>query len=121
MKTNKALTVLSILLVVVGVLSIVFGILMLAEDHGSTGEGASFGADFYTYVNKNAARTATNTYYLLKVLAKGFGFCLIIAGASLILAGCMKLVSKPQQAVVESGTSAPADRSTDKKDELPEL
>ena len=121
MKSSKALTVLSILLVLVGILSIVFGALMLAVDNGSTGDTATFGADFYNYVNRNAARAATNTSRIIKTLSKGIGYCLIIAGFAQIIIGGMKLASNQHPVVINSGAPAPAVSEPVREDELPEL
>lgn len=123
MEKSYAVIFFSILLIIVGIVSIVFGILMLTgyQEYGATGEIASFGADFYTYVNRNAARSASNTYYIFKTLSKGFGYCLLIAGASLMIFGCLKLASKPQTTVINNCETNSVVQETRKKDNLPEL
>ena len=72
---------LNIILVIVGIATIVFGIIVLCgASNGSNGEYATFGADFYTIVNNNADIIADNTNAILETVSQGFGFLLISMG-----------------------------------------
>ena len=142
---KKAVSVLSVFLIAVGVLALIFGIKICHVEHtwpssvaissevGPKGgdyasSGGSSGRNVYSYMIENMARTATNTYMLYDIesdllpsLVKSIGYCLIIAGLTLILCGSLKLVPKQQTVVVNSGSPAPAVNEHINEDELPEL
>ena len=101
-------------------MSLIFGIIVLTMENGSTGSSATFGADFYNYVNNNAARTASNVKNLSGIVKLGFGFSLIIAGLITILASAMKLADKPAPAVVPVTVTGNSE-NTIAEDQLPEL
>lgn len=119
MKQKKIKKLLSVLLVVTGVLSVVFGITVLARpnhagslatytyannwnyDSSKYYRGyAKFGNDFYTYVSNNAATAADYAYRAAEqaedtkeVVKTIGGYLLIIAGLITGINGLMKAVS----------------------------
>ena len=119
MKQKKIKKLLSVLLVVTGVLSVVFGITVLAKpNHAGNRAGwtignnwnydssnndrgyAKFGSDFYTYVSNNAATAAVYAYRAAEqaedtkeVVKTIGGYLLIIAGLITGINGLMKAVS----------------------------
>ena len=126
MKNSKASSAIAVLLIIVGVMSLIFGIIVLTMENGSTGSSATFGADFYNYVNNNAARSATNVRNLTSVVKLGFGFGLIIAGLITALSAAYKLASKQRETYVPKAGQyhtepAPEAAPAVNVDELPEL
>ena len=70
--------------VISGVLSIIFGVICLFQNAGSTERFESYGGDAYTGIQQAAAQAANNAYHLAVIAKLGFGFALIIAGIVLI-------------------------------------
>ena len=120
MKQTKIKKFLSILLVITGVLSVVFGITVLTRPNHAgilsgnayTGDNwiydsdkydrgyAKFGGDFYNYVSNNAATAAAYAYRAAEqaedtkeVVKTIGGYLLIIAGLITGINGLMKAVS----------------------------
>lgn len=91
-------TIISILLVITGIVSVVFGFIIKGKDYGSFGRHASFGGDFYTVINDNATSIVSNTRYIIDVLSDGLGYILIIAGVVIILTSLRSLFDKGEVA-----------------------
>lgn len=91
-------TIISILLVITGIVSVVFGFIIKGKDYGSFGRHASFGGDFYTIINDNATSIVSNTRYIIDVLSDGLGYILIIAGVVIILTSLRSLFDKGEVA-----------------------
>lgn len=91
-------TIISILLVITGIVSVVFGFIIKGYDYGSFGRHASFGGDFYTIINDNAASIVLNTRNIIDVLSDGLGYILIIAGVVIILTSLRSLFDKGEVA-----------------------
>jgi hypothetical protein len=119
-------TIVSILLIIAGILSIVFGIVVLNKFEGSYGSYAIFGGDFYTYINDNANRTADNTRYNNEIVKAGFGFILIISGLTIILVSIRSMLndySMPYKggSIIYSIQDNGNGKAAPKKDDMPEL
>ena len=63
-----------------GIIVLVLGLIIVAQDHGSYGEYYTFGADFYTEVQNAAAKAASNIYHVYQLIAKSIGYLLISLG-----------------------------------------
>ncbi|MBQ8176636.1 MAG: hypothetical protein IJ035_06325 [Oscillospiraceae bacterium] len=66
--------------VAIGVLTVVFGIIVLNMYTGRFPDGASFGADFYTYIYEATDIAASNIKDMGNIVRYGFGFILISMG-----------------------------------------
>ena len=75
------------LLTIIGILSIIFGIVCFNMDEGRYEMSSSYGGDAYTGIQNASANTANNVQVLTKNVNKGMGFMLLIAGMSLIAVG----------------------------------
>lgn len=75
------------LLTIIGILSIIFGIVCFNMDEGRYETSSSYGGDAYTGIQNAAAKTANNVQVLTKNVNKGMGYMLLIAGMSLIAVG----------------------------------
>ena len=70
---------------VLGVATIIGGIVVLDMTKGSYADSATFGADFYTYSYRATRYAANNIYALADIVRTGLGFLLISLGGAEIL------------------------------------
>lgn len=63
-----------------GIIVLILGLTIVAQDHGSYGDYYTFGADFYTEVQNTAAKAVSNIYHVYKLMAKSTGYLLISLG-----------------------------------------
>ena len=116
--------IISIAFIAIGFIAIIVGFIMLAKDSGISGSTASFGADFYTYVNRNAATAASNTQKTAEILKTGFGWLFILGGALTAVIGLSKFFATIENKPKNNAESAQIDQpenntdSLEKKDEL---
>ncbi len=97
MKSKKS-NVWSVLGILCGIAMIVFGIVVLSVDKGYTSDSsAAFGADFYTYVFRAAARTANNVKALIDVFKLGMGFLLLGFGLTDVCLFGSKIVKNKKE------------------------
>lgn len=105
----------------IGILAIILGIVVLTKSNGSSGDTATFGADFYTYVNRNAARIASNTQLIIEILKFGFGWLFILGGALTTAIGLSKIDSPAAKAPeTEAADVQETKEESPKADEAPE-
>ena len=69
-----------------GLLSIIFGIIVLGMSIGNHELYREYGGDAYTGIQQAAAQTANNVVDLADLIRSGFGFVLIVAGLIAIFA-----------------------------------
>ncbi len=77
-----------------GILSIIFGIIMLGKDVGSYEYSEAYGGDAYTGIQNAAAQTANNVKNLSEITKNGFAFLLIAIGLIAIFYFASKLSKK---------------------------
>ena len=68
-----------------GILSIIFGIVVLAFDGGTRPLSQTYGGDAYTDIQNAAAATARNVDSLITLVKLGCGFLLIVIGLLIIM------------------------------------
>lgn len=73
--------------IVIGALSIIFAIIILAADSGVFERQTSYGGDAYTGIQNAGAITANNVKCLAIICSQGFGFILLVGGALITLSG----------------------------------
>ena len=66
--------------IISGILSIIFGIIVLVKDVGDYEFSSSYGGDAYTGIQNAAAQTANNVQALSEIAKNGFGFLLVAIG-----------------------------------------
>lgn len=71
-------------LAIVGVISIVLGIVCFSLGIGSKENNNAYGGDAYTGIQNAAAQTANNIMNVATICKVGFGSILLIAGGALI-------------------------------------
>lgn len=89
----------SIVGVVIGVLTVIVGIIVLNMYTGSNPTSTSFGADFYTYIYRATRIAASNINDLGKILCCGLGFVLISMGLTEICVFLLMMKKNTQQPV----------------------
>lgn len=82
MKNSK-----SAFLLIVGALSILLSILCFSLNVGGREFDLEYGGDAYTGIQNATAQTATNVYYLSKIVKTGAGSILLVAGCVCIISG----------------------------------
>ena len=90
-KISKGNTFFPIGGIISGILSVIFGIIMLAKDVGSYEYSSAYGGDAYTGIQNAAAQTANNVMALSEIAKAGFAFFLIALGLIAIFYFAMKL------------------------------
>ena len=105
----------SILLIIIGALSIFLGSDILGMNTGNHVGNQEYGGDAYTGIQNAAAQTANNIQYLNRsleefatLMANWMGFLLITIGTLLLVVGVSKTISafqkKPVEVVNEQAT-----------------
>lgn len=79
--------------IIIGALSIVFALIILAADSGVFERQTSYGGDAYTGIQNAGAITANNVKCLAIICSQGFGFILLVGGAIIALNGVTTLIS----------------------------
>lgn len=74
----------SIMLFIVGIASIILGIVTFTFNEGATVMRERYGGDAYTGIQKAAAQTANNVSFSGSIEKRGFGFVLIVGGLAMI-------------------------------------
>jgi len=106
------------LLTIIGILSIIFGIVCFNMDEGRYETSSSYGGDAYTGIQNAAAKTANNVQVLTKNVNKGMGYMLLIAGMSLIAVG-ITTFGKEKQEEKKSETVKIAENIPETKQDSP--
>ncbi len=78
--SNQASKGISIVGIISGVISIIFGLMMRGMDIGSYESYSSYGGDAYTGIQNAAAQTANNLMDVAEITRSGFSFLLIAIG-----------------------------------------
>lgn len=99
----------------VGAAAIIMGIVLLGMPVGTKEVyPASFGGDFYTYMFRVTRYATENIAYLSDIARKGFGFLLIIIGATdICLFGCKLQPASPQLVPAAEAAAVPTIRNED--------
>lgn len=77
-----------------GILSFIFGIIMLSQGVGSYANNMQYGGDAYTGIQNAAAQTARNVKALATIAKDGFGFLLMAAGLIAVFYFALRLSDK---------------------------
>ena len=77
-----------------GILSFIFGIVMLSQGVGSYANNMQYGGDAYTGIQNAAAQTARNVKALATIAKDGFGFLLMAAGLIAVFYFALRLSDK---------------------------
>lgn len=91
---RKAGEKLSAVAAVGGILSFIFGIVMLSQGVGSYANNMQYGGDAYTGIQNAAAQTARNVKALATIAKDGFGFVLMAAGLIAVFYFALRLSDK---------------------------
>ena len=75
----------SILLVIVGIISIGLSVSCFQKETGSRESRSVYGGDAFTGIQNAGARTASNVKDLAEIVKYGFGSILLVGGLSLIV------------------------------------
>ena len=76
-----------------GVLSVIFGFVVMALSDGYYESSQSYGGDAYTGIQNAAAQTANNVEDLAVIAKNGMGFLLIVLGIAIACYFMLKLFS----------------------------
>jgi len=117
--------VFSIIGICMGILTVIFGSIMLAADiydnHCSTAGSYAFGADFYTEEYRATAKAANNLYNVsrgIENIYRSSGFLVILFGGVVIsYFGCIYADTKKTIPAVAQAVNNPGNRV----DDLPDL
>lgn len=93
-KISKGSTFFPIGGLISGILSVLFGIIMLAKDVGYYEYSSTYGGDAYTGIQNAAAQTANNVKALSEIVKAGFAFVLIAIGLIAIFHFASRLSKK---------------------------
>ena len=77
-----------------GIVSILFGLIMLGKDVGNYVSSSAYGGDAYTGIQNAAAQTANNVRSLSEIANNGFAFLLIAIGLIAIFYFASRLSKK---------------------------
>ena len=77
-----------------GILSFIFGIVMLSQGVGSYESNMQYGGDAYTGIQNAAAQTARNVKALATIAKDGFGFLLMAVGRIAVFYFALRLSDK---------------------------
>ena len=77
-----------------GILSFIFGIVMLSQGVGSYANNMQYGGDAYTGIQNAAAQTARNVKALATIAKDGFGFLLMAVGLIAVFYFALRLSDK---------------------------
>lgn len=77
-----------------GILSFIFGIVMLSQGVGSYANNMQYGGDAYTGIQNAAAQTARNVKALATIAKDGFGFLLMTVGLMAVFYFALRLSDK---------------------------
>ncbi len=77
-----------------GILSFIFGIIMLSQGVGSYASNMQYGGDAYTGIQNAAAQTARNVKALATIAKDGFGFLLMAVGLIAVFYFALRLSDK---------------------------